>query len=108
MSRSAMTILLLMLLSACSTSSLYHRTLEQSNALRVDPILSRDADYVVSLRNVKDIGYDPDDPYTRQEVALSVLREQCPNGAIAGESIINTGSYLLNNPARTYAVRVKC
>ena len=95
------------ILAGCADSQPYMRTLKQSNALRVDPANTLGADYVVSLRNLKDVGYDPDDKADRDRVALAALRDQCPAGRIVGETVINTGTYLLGNPSRTYALRIK-
>jgi hypothetical protein len=62
----------------------------------------------VSIRNVIDIGYDPDNKATRDAAALRVLAEQCPNGRIVDETVIKTGRFLTGRPARTYAIHVKC
>jgi len=95
-------------LAGCAGSQTHLRTLEQVNALSVAPAQSPTHDYVVSIRNVKDPGYDPDNKPTRDATALAALKTQCPSGRIVGETVIDTGTYLLGNPARTYAIQVKC
>lgn len=96
------------MLSACAGTQSHLRILEKDNALRVDPSQNPNYDYVVSLRNVKDIGYDPDNKATRDSTALSALSAQCPSGRVVGETVISTGTYLLGNASRTYAIQVKC
>jgi hypothetical protein len=100
--------LLIGALTGCYNGPVGLRLLENGNALRVDRATASGYDYVVSIRNVKDIGFNPDDPATRNGVALSVLGDQCPRASIVGETVINTGAYLLGDPARTYAIQVKC
>jgi hypothetical protein len=104
-----MAILAGMLLAGCVGSDLHNRALEADNAVRVDPAPpGQPYDFVVSVRNLKDFGYDPDNKPDRDGVALRFLKTQCPAGRIYGETVIDTGTYLLGNPSRTYAMQVKC
>lgn len=96
------------LVAGCAGSQAHLRLLEHDNALSVAPAQSPTYDYVVSIRNLKDIGYDPDDKATRDATALTALKTQCPAGRVVGETAIDTGTYALGNPARTYAIQVKC
>lgn len=95
-------------LAGCKGEDLRLRSLEHDNALRVEPSSTPGADYVVTLRNLIDIGYNPDDKPTRDAVALRTLREQCPRGQVVGETVIATGTYLDGRPSRTYSMRIKC
>lgn len=94
--------------SGCSGSQSHLRLLEADNALSVAPANSPTHDFVVSIRNVKDIGYDPDDKATRDRTAVQAMQAQCPSARVVGETVITTGTYLLGNPARTYAIQIKC
>lgn len=95
-------------LIGCAGSQSHLRILESGNAISVSPASVPSHDFVVSIRNVKDFGYDPDDKATRDTTALQMLREQCPAGRVVGETVVNTGTYALGNPSRTYLVQVKC
>lgn len=95
-------------LTGCAGSQTHLRILEAENSLRVDVANSPDYDYTVSLRNVKDFNYNVDDKATRDATALRALQTQCPRGSIVGETVINTGTYLLGDPARTYVMQVRC
>jgi hypothetical protein len=95
-------------LSGCAGTDTQIRMLEQSNAVRVEPATTPDANYIVSVRNLIDIGYDLDDKATRDDLALRMLRTQCPGGQIAGETAIDTGTYGLGRASRTYAIKVRC
>lgn len=108
MKRVLTTIVLALILSACAGSQTHMRVLEADNALNVMPASSPTHDFVVSIRNLKDFGYDPDDKATRDRTALQALETQCPAGRVVGETVINTGTYALGNPSRTYAIQVKC
>lgn len=102
------TIAFALALSGCAGTDSHLRLLEKDNAVRVEPASTPDATYVVSVRNVIDVGYDPDDKATRDDVALRMVRAQCPGGQVVGETMIATGEYLLGRQARTYAIKVRC
>lgn len=95
-------------LTGCAGSQTHMRLLEAENAVRVAPSGVPDSDFTVSIRNVVDFGFDPDDQATRNRTALDFLKTQCPQGRVVGETIIDTGAYLTGRPSRTYAIRVKC
>lgn len=96
------------LLAGCAGTQSYLRILESSNAISVAPASGPGHDFVVSIRNIKDIGYDPDDKPVRDATALQMMRAQCPAGRVVGETVLNTGAYMLGNPSRTYLVQVRC
>jgi hypothetical protein len=109
MRRLCVVLSLVLGVAGCAGSQAQLRLLESGNALSVQPAPTGAAyDYVVSLKNVKDFGYDPDDQPTREATALRTLKAQCPNGRVVGETVIETGTYLLGNPSRTYAIQVAC
>ena len=87
------------LLAGCAGSQAHLRLFEHDNALSVAPAQSPTHDYVVSIRNLKDFGYDPDDKATRDSTALTALKTQCPAARVVGETAIDTGTYALGNPA---------
>ncbi|WP_050400333.1 hypothetical protein [Bradyrhizobium embrapense] len=96
-------------LAGCAGSSSADRVLQAYGNVRVDAASpGLPYDYVVSINNVKDIGYDPDNPETRNSTALRFMSAQCPSARVVGETVMTTGSYPLGGAARTYAVQVKC
>lgn len=95
-------------LAGCAGTNVGNQSMLANGSLSVQPSQGQSYDFVVSLRNVKDFGFDPDDKATRDRTALMVVKDQCPGGRVVGETVINTGTYLLGNPARTYAMQVKC
>jgi hypothetical protein len=82
--------------------------LENSNALQIEPSQTRDFDYVVRMKNLVDFGYDPDNPETRKATALHAIAAQCPDARIAGEQVIEKGTYAIGRPAREYFIQIKC
>lgn len=84
------------------------RTLEHDGQIRIDKSQRPDADYIVSVKNYADLGYEPDDKPTRDDVVLRYVAAQCPKGRIVGEDVIETGKNLLGRQMRTYQVKVKC
>ncbi len=105
MKTKALVMLLSVTLAGCQTQM---RMWESSGDLRVEPANAADADYVVTMRNTLDFGYNPDDKTNRNHVALNYLKTQCPSGRVVRESMIQTGTYGMGRPARTYSVYVKC
>ena len=106
--RPIIAVTLAVVCAGCAGTQSELRILENQNALQVDPSPTADASFVVSIRNVIDFGYDPDIKATRDATALQALKTQCPEGVIVGETVIDTGTYLLGNSSRTYAIKVKC
>jgi hypothetical protein len=96
------------LLAGCAGTQSQMRLLESSNALRVEPTSGPGYDYTVVVKNVKDIGYNPDIKADRESVALRAIRTQCPAGVIVKEEVVETGTYLLGNPSRDYFMRIRC
>lgn len=96
-------------LTACAGTDTHMRMLENDNAISAMPAPA-DApyDWVVSLKNKKDFGYNPDNLETRQSTALAYLKETCPSASIVDEATLSTGKYLLGNSARTYHVYIAC
>jgi hypothetical protein len=82
--------------------------LENSNALQIEPSQSKDFDYVVRMKNLVDLGYDPDNPETRKETSLRAMAAQCPAGRIVGEQVVEKGTYGIGTPAREYFIQIKC
>lgn len=99
---------ILFMLPACAGTQNHLRVLEAGGDIRVAPSAGPDHDFVVSIRNTRDFGYDPDDKATRDNTALALLASQCQRARVVGETVIETGTFALGNPSRTYAIRVKC
>jgi len=59
------------------------------------------------MKNLLDIGYNPDNPETRRETALHETQAQCPGAKIVGEHI-EKGTYAIGRPAREYFIQIKC
>jgi hypothetical protein len=95
-------------LGGCAGTDTQLRMLENYNHLQIEPSQVKDFDYVVRMKNVIDIGYDPDNPETRKDTALRAIRAQCPDARIIGEQVIEKGTYAIGRPAREYFVQIKC
>nr|WP_143840564.1 hypothetical protein [Bradyrhizobium cosmicum]QDP20644.1 hypothetical protein FNV92_00085 [Bradyrhizobium cosmicum]QDP20695.1 hypothetical protein FNV92_00360 [Bradyrhizobium cosmicum] len=78
--------------------------------LRVDPAPpGAPYDYVARIKNVVDLGYNPENKDVRDGMALRLLSKQCANPKVVGESQITTGTYLGGTkPMIEYLVQVKC
>ncbi|MEA2836105.1 MAG: hypothetical protein QOD89_655 [Bradyrhizobium sp.] len=95
-------------LAGCAGTDTHLRMLENSNSLQIEPSQVKDFDYVVRMKNLVDIGYNPDNPETRTETALRAMQAQCPGARIVGEQIIEKGTYAIGRPAREYFIQIKC
>jgi hypothetical protein len=96
------------LLGGCAGTDAQLRMLENSNALQIEPSQSKGFDYVVRMKNVVDVGYNPDNPETRKETALHSIAAQCPNARIVGEQVIEKGTYAVGRAAREYFIQIRC
>src|ERR1700742_3682071 len=97
-----------LLLADCAGTDPQLRMLENSNALQIEPSQTKDYDYVVRVKNVVDVGYNPDNPDTRNETALHAIQAQCPSANIVGEQVIEKGTYAIGRAAREYFIQIKC
>ncbi|WP_311272118.1 MULTISPECIES: hypothetical protein [unclassified Rhizobium] len=82
--------------------------LEQDGAITAEPSTAVGSDYVVKIRNLIDIGFNPDDKPNREQWALRFLGTQCPKGRVMGEKVLETGTYGFGRPSRTYFMYVAC
>ncbi len=97
-----------LILSSCAGMPGYDRILEQNGALTVRPSNTPGSDYEVTLRNVVDFGYNPDNPESRREMALRAVSDGCRNARIVNEKSLKTGEYLGGRDAVLYYLYVKC
>ncbi|WP_045837131.1 hypothetical protein [Hyphomicrobium sp. 99] len=95
-----------MALTACAATE--KPGLQNSNAISVTRAQSPDYDFVVSIPAAQSSGYDPNDKETRDRTALSALKDQCEAPQVVGETVITSGTFLLGDQSRAYAVQVRC
>jgi hypothetical protein len=95
-------------LGGCAGTDTHLRMLENYNHLQIEPSQVKDFDYIVRIKNVIDVGYDPDNPETRNDTALRAIRVQCPEPRIVGEQVIEKGTYAIGRPAREYFIQIRC
>lgn len=81
--------------------------LASGGALSVEPAAGPGYDYTVTLKNAKDIGFNPDVKAERDAMALSFIAKQCPQAAIVKEDVVETGSNILG-ASRSYFMRIRC
>ena len=65
-------------------------------------------DFVVHVRNIPDIKYNPLVREDRNRMALHLVRGECRHGRVVGEDIANTEIYGLTSSLPDYVVLVSC
>ncbi|MGA2288473.1 hypothetical protein [Bradyrhizobium sp.] len=65
-------------------------------------------DFVVHVRNIPDIGYNPLVSEDRRRMALGLLKRQCPTGRVVGEDKIITEIWGITSSPPDYVVLVRC
>jgi hypothetical protein len=97
-------------LGACTvgTRSQVQTLHETESILSVVPSREIGYDYVVSVQNFVDPGFNPDDKKTRDRIALARMKKRCPLGEVVGETTTESGEWFGGRPKRTYAIQVKC
>ena len=68
----------------------------------------RPYDFVVHVRNIPDIKYNPLVRQDRNRMALHLVRGECPRGRVVGEDIVNTEIYGITSSLPDYVVLVSC
>ena len=65
-------------------------------------------DFVVHVRNIPDIKYNPLVREDRNRMALHLVRGECPRGRVVGEDVVNTEIYGITSSPPDYVVLVSC
>jgi hypothetical protein len=65
-------------------------------------------DFVVHVRNIPDIKYNPLVAKDRSRMALDLVRGECRGARVVGEDIVNTEIYGLTSSLPDYVVLVSC
>ncbi len=65
-------------------------------------------DFVVHVKNVAEIRYNPEVSSDRAEMALRSVKRQCPGGRVVGQETINTEIYGITSSKPDYVVFVRC
>ena len=65
-------------------------------------------DFVVHVRNIPDIKYNPLVREDRNRMALHLVRGECSGGRVVGEDIVNTEIFGITSSPPDYVVLVSC
>jgi hypothetical protein len=65
-------------------------------------------DFVVHVRNIPDIKYNPLVRQDRNRMALDLVRGECHRARVVGEDIVNTEIYGITSSLPDYIVLVSC
>ena len=65
-------------------------------------------DFVVHVRAIPDIKYNPLVREDRNRMALDLVRGECRRGRVVGEAIVNTEIYGITSRLPDYVVLVSC
>ena len=65
-------------------------------------------DFVVHVRRIPDIKYNPLVREDRIQMALHLVRADCPRARVIGEEIVNTEIYGITSSLPDYIVLVSC
>lgn len=100
-------------LSACagtgaSNTEAVKTGLPRSESFRIQRSQSSDYDYLVSIKNGRDLGINADDQAARDRMALLALKDQCEAPQIVKEMVVHAGTEMFGNAERTYELQVKC
>lgn len=97
-------------LGACTVGSRSQVQLlhEADSILSVIPSHEAGYDYVVSVENIVDPNFKPDDKQSRDRIAVARMKKRCPLAEIVGETVIESGQWLSGRPKRIYAIQIKC
>jgi hypothetical protein len=82
--------------------------LPHSENFHIQRSQSPEYDYLVSVKNGKDLGINADNQGARDRMALLALKDQCEAPQIVREVVVNSGSELFGSGDRTYQLQVKC
>jgi hypothetical protein len=82
---------------------------DQRGLIRIEPAaVGKPYDFVVHVRNIPDIGYNPEVSEDRRRMALHLLRPQCHAAQVVGEDKIKTELWGITSSPPDYVVLVRC
>jgi hypothetical protein len=77
--------------------------------IRIEPAgAGKPYDFVVHVRNIPEIGYNPVVDSDRRHMALKLLRQQCRAAHVVGEDTIKTEIWGITSSPPDYVVLVRC
>ena len=96
------------LLAGCAGLQSGAPAAQEDEPISVQPSQSAGYDYLVIVRNIRNLGFDPSDQAARGTAALSALKSQCDTPQIIGETVVKSDRYFQGDQARSYEVKVRC
>ena len=102
---------LALVLTACASpteTQVVKTGLPQSDNFRIRRSQSSSYDFIVSIKNGKDLGINADNQTARDRMALLALKNQCEAPQIVKEVVVDSGMDLFGSAAHTYELHVKC
>jgi hypothetical protein len=65
-------------------------------------------DYLAHVKNIPEIGYNPEVPEDRKRMALALVKRDCPAARVVGQDTIITEIYGITSSKPDYVVFVRC
>ena len=65
-------------------------------------------DYVVHVKNIHEIGYNPEVSEDRKGMALALVKRYCPAARVVGQETISTEIWGITSSKPDYVVLVSC
>jgi hypothetical protein len=82
---------------------------EMRGAVRIEPAAAgQPYDFVVHVRNIPDINYNPVVKEDRRRMALALVKQHCPRGRVVGEDKRITEIWGITSSPPDYVVLVSC
>lgn len=104
----AAVITVLAFLSGCAGSTSHNAMLQRTGSIRVAPSDAPDHQFVVTMLNDVDFGYDPDVRADRERTVAGVLDRECQATDIVREQMIDGGRNWVGRSLKTYVIQVRC
>lgn len=97
-----------MLAAGCTTSQIGLMNMEASGNLRVERDRAAADVFLVSVKSVRDVDFNGNDPGDRLKLARAALASECAAIELLEETQTQLGTYLTGQPRITFELRVKC
>ncbi len=93
---------------SCAGSQRHIGTMTAQGKINVNTVDDESYDYKVSILNYVEIGWDGNKKEDRLKAVNVIFKDKCNDYEVIDETSIQTGKYVLGNPAITYILKVKC
>lgn len=97
-----------LIITGCVSMKTNVAMLKHGGHLKIEEVKGKDFNYFAYVRNVRDFGWNGNNPDDRRAAVFEELKDRCQNPKVLDELGAQSGVGPFNSPHITWIMRVKC